>query len=83
MASLHAINENRPEIAAAVAHEIHVIAAWMDAHAEDLAADTGKMIVAENPHLDVDIDINGLSSVSTRRKYYVMRKRAAPVNADD
>lgn len=83
MASLHAINENRPEIAADVASEIHVIAAWMDAHAEDLAADTGKKIVAEKPHLDVDIDINGISSVSTSRKYYVTRKRAAPVNADD
>lgn len=83
MASLHTINENRPEIAADVASEIHAIAAWMDTHAEDLAADTGKMIVAEKPHLDVDIDINGISSVSTSRKYYVTRKRAAPVNADD
>lgn len=83
MASTCAINEDRPELAAAVAHEIHAIAAWMDTHAEDLAADTGKMIVAEKPHLDVDIDINGLSSVSTSRKYYVTRKRAAPVNADD
>lgn len=83
MTSLYATNENRPKIAADVASEIHAIAAWMDAHAEDLAADTGKMIVAEKPHLDVDIDINGLSSVSTSRKYYVIRKRAAPVNADD
>lgn len=83
MASLCTINEYRPKIAADVASEIHAIAAWMDTHAEDLAADTGKMIVAEKPHLDVDIDINGLSSVSTSRKYYVTRKRAAPVNADD
>lgn len=83
MALLHTINEYRPKIAADVASEIHAIAAWMDAHTEDLAADTGKMIVAEKPHLDVDIDINGLSSVSISRKYYVTRKRAAPVNADD
>ena len=84
MTSLYATNENRPKIAAAVASEIHAIAAWIsDAHAEDLAADTGKMIVAEKPHLDVEIDINGLSSVSTSRKYYVCRKRAEPVNADD
>lgn len=83
MASLCTINEYRPKIAASVAHEIHVIAAWMDAHAEDLAADMGRMVVAESPHLDVDIDINGISSVSTSRKYYVCRKRAAPVNADD
>ena len=49
MASLCTINEYRPKIAADVASEIHAIAARMDAHAEDLAADTGKMIVAENP----------------------------------
>lgn len=76
MASQCTINEYRPEIAAAVAHEIHVIAAWMDAHAEDLAADTGRMVVAETPRLCIDIDINGLSSVSTSRKYYVPRTRA-------
>lgn len=83
MASTCAINENRPELAAAVAHEIHVIAAWMDAHAEDLAADIGRMVVAESPRLCIDIDINGLSSVSTSRKYYVPRKLAPPANADD
>ncbi len=83
MASLCTINEYRPKIAADVASEIHAIAAWMDAHAEDLAADTGRMVVAESPHLDVDIDINGISSVSTSRKYYVTRKRAAPANTDD
>lgn len=83
MASLHTFSEYRPELAAAVAHEIHVIAAWMDAHAEDLAADIGRMVVAESPRLCIDIDINGLSSVSTSRKYYVPRKRAAPANADD
>lgn len=77
MASLHTFNENRPELAAAVAREIHVIAAWLDAHAEDLAADMGRMVVAESPRLCIDIDINGLSSVSTSRKYYVPRKRAA------
>ena len=76
MASQCTINEYRPEIAAAVAHEIHVIAAWMDAHAEDLAADTERMVVAASPRLYIDIDINGLSSVSTSRKYYVPRKRA-------
>lgn len=83
MASLHTFSEYRPELAAAVAHEIHVIAAWMDAHAEDLAADMGRMVAAESPRLCIDIDINGLSSVSTSRKYYVIRKRAAPANADD
>lgn len=83
MASLHTFSEYRPEIAAAVAHEIHVIAAWLDAHAEDLAADTGRMVAAESPRLCIDIDINGLSSVSTSRKYYVPGKRAAPANADD
>lgn len=76
MASLYTINEDRPEIAAAVAHEIRVIAAWLSAHAEDLAADTGRMVVAEIPRLHIDIDVNGLSSVSTDRKYYVPRKRA-------
>jgi len=83
MASLHTFSEYRPELAAAVAHEIHVIAAWMDAHAEDLAADMGRMVAAESPRLCIDIDINGLSSVSTSRKYYVPGKRAAPANADD
>ena len=83
MASLHTFSEYRPELAAAVAHEIHVIAAWMDAHAEDLAADMGRMGAAESPRLCIDIDINGLSSVSTSRKYYVPGKRAAPANADD
>ncbi|WP_270481540.1 hypothetical protein [Collinsella tanakaei] len=83
MASLHTINEYRPELSATVAHEIHVIAAWMDAHAEDLAADMGRMVVAEMPRLHIDIDINGLSSVSTSRKYYVPKNRAAPANADD
>lgn len=83
MASLHTFSEYRPELAAAVAHEIHVIAAWMDAHAEDLAADMGRMVAAESPSLCIDIDINGLSSVSTSRKYYVPRKRDAPANADD
>ena len=76
MASQCTINEYRPEIAAAAAHEIHVIAAWMDAHAEDLAADMGRMLVAEMPRLHIDIDVNGVSSVSTDRKYYVPRKRA-------
>lgn len=83
MASLHTFSEYRPELAAAVAHEIHVIAAWMDAHAEDLAADMWRMVAAESPRLCIDIDINGLSSVSTSRKYYVPGKRAAPANADD
>jgi hypothetical protein len=83
MASLHTFSEYRPELATAVAHEIHVIAAWMDAHAEDLAADMGRMVAAESPRLCIDIDINGLSSVSTSRKYYVPGKRAAPANADD
>lgn len=83
MASLHTFSEYRPELAAAVAHEIHVIAAWMDAHAEDLAADMGRMVAAESPRLCIDIDINGLSSVSTSRKYYVPGKRAAPASADD
>lgn len=78
MASPYAINEDRPELAAAVASEIRVIAAWLDAHAEDLAADIGRMVVAESPCLCIDIDINGLSSVSTSRKYYVPGNPAAP-----
>lgn len=75
MASLLEINEDRPEIAAAVASEIRAIAAWLDAHAEDLAADTGRMLVSKCLHLDVDIDIKGLSRVSTSREYIVPRKR--------
>lgn len=74
MASLCTINEYRPKIAASAAMT------WISCATE---ADMGRMVVAESPHLDVDIDINGLSSVSTSRKYYVCRKRAAPVNADD
>lgn len=76
MAIISEVSEYRPELAAAIASEIRTIAAWLDAHAEDLAADIGRMIVAESPRLNVDIDINGPSRVSTGREYIVPKKRA-------
>ena len=68
------INECRPEIAASVASGIRTVAAWLDRHADDLAADTGVMVVADGSvAFNVTIEPRGLYTVSTGRKYYVPR----------
>lgn len=66
------INEYRPEIAASIASEIRAVAAWLDSHADDLAADAGRMlVVGGSVDLDIAIDPRGLSTVSTSREYFV------------
>ena len=68
------INECRPEIAASVASGIRTVAAWLDRHADDLAADTGVMVVAGGSvSFNVTIQPGGPYAVSTGREYYVPR----------
>lgn len=66
------INEYHPEIAASIASEIRAVAAWLDVHADDLAADTGRMLVVDGSvDLDIAIDPRGPSTVSIHREYFV------------
>lgn len=66
------INEYRPEIAASVASGIRAVAAWLDRHADDLAADTGRMVVTGgHVAFNVTIDPRGLYTVSTGSEYHV------------
>lgn len=66
------INEYRPEVATSVASDIRTVAAWLDRHTDDLAADTGRMLVADGSvDLGITIDSRGLPTVSTSREYLV------------
>lgn len=66
------INEYQPEIAASIASEIRAVATWLDSHADDLAADMGRMLAVDGSvDLGIAIDPRGPSTVSTHREYFV------------